>query len=152
MEDFRSDLITLLVSGMNLSFMEFKKLEDIIFFIDDLKEHYMKDEKLSHLFFWCEGNIILHDVSGLPSTFGVVIDGDFLQFRTENGSIDNHKNAGKILMSTISFISHKLTEKGKILTPTPNHNNLTPSEVETPKEDEDESDDETSGSSDFDWL
>ena len=112
--DFRDDLVSLLVNGMRIDWMNLKDSLDVIDFTVSLKEHYMKDLKLSHLFFWTDDNVILHDQNGLESTFAVVISHEALIFRTSDGTIDNQKNAGRILMSTIAFIHNKLEEMGLV--------------------------------------
>ena len=108
-EEFRDDLANMLVNGINLSFMDFVDVLDVIDFTDDLVKHYMLDERLSEMFFWHDDGVILHDVKGIQSNFGVVISPLSIQFRTQTSqSIDNLKNAGRILMSTINFVGKKL--------------------------------------------
>ena len=148
-DESREHLIALLVNGMNLSFMNFTEAIDILEFIEELKLHYMADERLCHLFFWIEDNVILHDWQGIPSSFGVVIDGKSLQFRTDDGTIDNQTNAGRILMSTIAFIHNKLIDAGAI------SEEMRLYKYENKEEDskEDVVDDEDSDTDpDFDWL
>ena len=108
-EEFREDLVNMLVNGINLSFMDFVDVLDVIDFTEELVKHYMLDERLSEMFFWHDDGVILHDVKGIQSNFGVVISPLSIQFRTETErSIDNLKNAGRILMSTIAFVGKKL--------------------------------------------
>ena len=149
-DESREHLISLLVNGMSLSFMKFTKAVDVLDFIEELKGHYMSDERLCHLFFWVEGNIIMHDWQGIPSSFGVIIDGNSLQFRTEDGSIDNQKNAGRILMSTIAFIHNKLIDTGAI----PEEMRLYKNDKieEDSKEDVVDDDEDSDTDPDFDWL
>ena len=113
-DGFREDLVALLVHGMKIDWMNLKSTLDIIDFAVSLKEHLMKDSRLSHLFFWTDSNVILHDEKGLESNFAVVINHESLIFRTSDGTIDNQTNAGRILMSTIAFIHQKLAENGLV--------------------------------------
>ena len=145
-DESKENLIELLVNGMSLSFMNFTEVIDVFDFIEELKSHYMDDERLCHLFFWVEGNTILHDSKGIPSSFGVVINGESLQFRTEDGVLENQTNAGQILMSTISFVHNKLIDTGTL-----------PEEMRLYKQDKNDedsvNDDEDSDTDpDFDWL
>lgn len=107
-DEFREDLVDILVNGIDLSFMQFTNLEEVADFGEQLVKHYMEDDRLEKLFFWLEDYVIMHDEFGCPSTFGVLLTGSKLLFRTESGSIDNHKNAGRILMATINFVGMKL--------------------------------------------
>jgi hypothetical protein len=108
-EDFREDLVNILVNGIKLDFMDFADVLEVIEFTDELVEHYMLDKRLGELFFWHDDGVILHDEKGIRSNFGVVISPLSIQFRTETQeSIDNLKNAGRILMSTINFVGQKL--------------------------------------------
>lgn len=150
-EDFREDLIMLLVNGMRIDWMQIKDILEVIDFCTELKEHYMKDEKLSHLFFWTRENVILHEEKTIESNFAVIVDGESIQFRTSDGTIDNHKNAGRILMSTVAFIHNKLEEQGLV---------DSKESVEQPEQDqqiinkyiEKEEPSEEDSSSDFEWL
>jgi len=150
-EDFREDLIMLLVNGMRIDWMQIKDILEVIDFCTELKEHYMKDEKLSHLFFWTRENVILHEEKTIESNFAVVVDGDSIQFRTADGLIDNHRNAGRILMSTIAFVHTKLEERGLV---------DSKESVEQPVQDqqiinkyiEKEEPSEEDSSSDFEWI
>lgn len=150
-EDFREDLVMLLVNGMRIDWMQIKDILEVMDFCTELKDHYMKDEKLSHLFFWTRENVILHEEKTIESNFAVVVDGDSIQFRTADGLIDNHRNAGRILMSTIAFIHTKLEERGLV---------DSKESVEQPVQDqqivnkyiEKEEPSEEDSSSDFEWL
>ena len=150
-EDFREDLVMLLVNGMRIDWMQIKDILEVMDFCTELKDHYMKDEKLSHLFFWTRENVILHEEKTIESNFAVVVDGDSIQFRTADGLIDNHKNAGRILMSTIAFVHTKLEERGLV---------DSKESVEQPVQDqqivnkyiEKEEPSEEDSSSDFEWL
>jgi len=113
-DDFTDNLEALLIDGMNLSFMEFTDELEVYDFIEELKEFYMKDNRLSDMFFWSDDTVILHDEKGIKSNFGVLIDGQSIQFRTDGGPISDLKNAGRILMSTVTFIHTKLVEIGKV--------------------------------------
>jgi len=151
-EDFREDLIMLLVNGMRIDWMHFRDVLEIIDFASDLKDHYMKDEKLTHLFFWNNEHVILHEEKGIESTFAVIIDGESVQFRTADGTIDNHKNAGRILMSTVAFIHTKLEENGLVDSTEPiEKNNLEKYSDKNIEEDEESSSDSDSDS-DFEWI
>ena len=68
--DFRDDLVSLLVNGMRIDWMNLKDSLDVIDFTVSLKEHYMKDLKLSHLFFWTDDNVILRCHAAMWSVFG----------------------------------------------------------------------------------
>lgn len=106
-DDFREDLVDILVNGLNIEKLGIDGVNELMKMIDELKHHFMSDEKLAHLFFTSEANVIMHEENGSPSTFGVIVNQDEILFRTEDGKIDNHKNAGRILMSTIRFIGGK---------------------------------------------
>ena len=161
-DDFREDLITLLVNGMSLDFMNLTDALDVIDFADDLKNHYMKDSRLVHLFFWTDNNVILHEEKGLESSFAVVVTGEILVFRTADGTIDNHKNAGRILMSTIAFIHTKLEELG--LVEAHKENEIPQNKIEiveeiinkydkkVPEDKEDDSSEDSSSDPDFEWI
>jgi len=154
-DDFREDLITLLVNGMRIDWMKFSDILEIIDFASDLKEHYMKDEKLNHLFFWNDDHIILHEEKGIESTFAVVVDGQSVQFRTSDGTIDNHKNAGRILMSTVAFVHTKLEELGLVNSVETTNQKIVEKYSNKKQEEDTEEEDSSSDSeseSDFEWL
>jgi len=151
-EDFREDLIMLLVNGMRIDWMQIKDILEIIDFCTELKEHYMKDEKLSHLFFWTRENVILHEEKTIESNFAVVVDGESIQFRTADGSIDNHKNAGRILMSTIAFIHTKLEEHGLVNSYQPAQDQQIMNKYKSTEEDTVEEESSSDSDSDFEWI
>lgn len=152
-EDFREDLIMLLVNGMRIDWMKFGDILEILDFASDLKEHYMKDEKLSHLFFWNDDHIILHEEKGIESTFAVVVDGQSVQFRTADGTIDNHKNAGRILMSTVAFVHTKLEELGLVNSAeTTNQKIVEKYSDKNTEEDTLEEESSSDSDSDFEWI
>jgi hypothetical protein len=149
-EDFREDLITLLVNGMRIDWMQIKDVLEVVDFCTELTEYYMKDERLSHLFFWTQENVILHEEKTIESNFAVVVNGESIQFRTSNGTIDNHKNAGRILMSTVAFIHNKLEEHGLVKQPKQDQQIIN-KYMEKDQDTEEEPSEEDS-SSDFEWL
>lgn len=157
-EDFREDLITLLVNGMRIDWMQMKDILDITDLCTELKDHYMKDEKLTHLFFWTRDNMILHEEKTIESNFAVVIDGDSIQFRTSDGVIDNHLNAGRILMSTIAFVHNKLEERGlvdskeSVNQPVQDQQIINKYIEKDQQEPSEESSEEDSSTEDFEWL
>ena len=107
-EEFREDLVNMLVNGINLSFMDFVDVLDVIDFTEELVKHYMLDERLSEMFFWHDDGVILRCKRHTIKFWGCNITSlNTVQNRTER-SIDNLKNAGRILMSTIAFVGKKL--------------------------------------------
>jgi hypothetical protein len=110
-EDFREDLVHILVNGIEIHFMRFSDVFQIEDFGEELVSHFHNDHRLSGLEFWMEDYVIMHnDENGDKSDFGVLITGSQILFRTESGTISNHKNAGRILMATINFVGTKLEE------------------------------------------
>ena len=151
-DEFREDLVNILVNGIKLDFMDFADVLEVIDFTDELVNHYMLDKRLEELFFWHDDGVILHDVKGIRSNFGVVISPLSIQFRTETeGSIDNLTNAGRILMSTINFVGQKL----ELFTKEDYEDRPESSEEETeeinPQSSNDQEEDSESSSEDM-WL
>ena len=157
-EDFREDLIMLLVNGMRIDWMQMKDILDITDLCTELKDHYMKDAKLTHLFFWTRDNMILHEEKTIESNFAVVVDADSIQFRTADGVIDNHRNAGRILMSTIAFVHNKLEERGlvdskeSVVQPEQDQQIINKYIEKDQQEPSEESSEEDSSTEDFEWL
>lgn len=153
-EDFRDDLVNILVNGINLNFMQFNDVFEIIDFAEELVKHYMLDERLSEMFFWNDDGVILHDIKGIRSNFGVVVSPSSIQFRTESvDRIDNLKNAGRILMSTINFVGRKLEllEDSDYIDKTENISDDDTEEIVTANKDQDCEEDSESSSDDM-WI